>query len=310
MHSELQKISDKLLGEVTNINTNGFLAWVSGTAVDYFKGVELNDYDLVVYGVTKNELAEILNESFGCVNTETDSLVLNSRAPSGKRIDAILPGIFKFSKSQKNWKFSQKYSTYALQNKSLNPSQLLRDIQETGATRFSNRGLYFLYPSMKKITRNNWFDDIKNKKCRLLRKESRYIFYDYMRLFRFSSMGYELGEKTRKLMVENSLLDFLVWNDRKVEPDRISEYQDSLLKYILKVFRQKERGLECKPHRFFNLCIDTSLFHLLFESHGTAKKENIKSPEDFLLKAFDYNRSELNEVLGGQFIFKKNYGFD
>ncbi len=307
MHSELQEVSSQILDEVKDINSEGFLAWVSGTAVDYFKGVELDDYDLVVYGVSRSELAKILNEKFGGVNTEPDSLVLNSRAPSGKRIDVILPGLFKFSRSQKNWKFSQKYSTYALKCENIIPTQLLRDIQESGATRFSNRGLYFLYPSMKKITRDDWLDDIKNSKCRLIRKESRYVFYDYMRVFRFSSMGYEMGDKTRKLMVENSLLNFLIWNDRNVEPDRISEYQDSLLKYILKVFKQKERGLECKPHRFFNLCVHTSLFQLLFESQGIEKKENVKSPEDFLLKAFNCNHLKMDKVIGDQFIFKNGY---
>lgn len=310
MHSELNKVSSQILQEVKAINPNGFLAWVSGTAVDYLKNVELNDYDIVVYGVTKNELAQILKDKFGCVNIESDTLVLNSTASSGKRIDAILFSTFEFSKIQKNWKFSQKYSRYALKNKNITPYQLLRDNQESGATRFSNRGLYFLYPSMKKITKKDWFNDIENKKCRLVRRESRYVFYDYMRLFRFSSMGYEIGTKTKDLMVKNSLLDFLVWNDKNVEPDRISEYQDSLLKYILKVFDQKQRGLKCKPHRFFNLCIETSLFQLLFESHGLEKKDNIKSPEDFLLRAFDYNRCKMNEVLDGQFIFEKNYYFE
>jgi len=310
MHSELQKISDQILDKVKDITSDGFLAWVSGTAVDYFKGVEPNDYDIVVYGVTKSELAKVLKENFGSVNTESDSLILNSRAPSGKRIDAILPGIFEFSRSQKNWKFNQEYSTYVLQNKDVSPSQLLKNIQKSGATRFSNRGLYFLYPSMKKITKKGWLRDIKNKKCRLIRRESRYVFYDYMRLFRFSSMGYDIGEKTKELMIKNSLLDFLVWNDKNVEPDRISEYQDSLLKYILKVFEQEKRGLPSKPYRFFNLCVETSLFELLLEKNNVRKKQNIKSPEDFLLKAFNFNQPKMKKMLGGQFIFEKNYNFE
>jgi len=310
MYSELKGVSSQILDEVKSINPEGFLAWVSGTAVDYLKKVKLNDYDIVIYGVTKSELAEILNEKFGSVNAEPDSLVLNSRAPSGKRIDAILFSTFKFSRSQKNWRFDQKYSRYALENKNVTPSQLLHRIQESGATRFSNRGLYFLYPSMKKITKKEWFEDIKNKKCRLVRRESRYVFYDYMRLFRFSSMGYGIEEKTKELMIKNSLLDFLVWNDRNVEPDRISEYQDSLLKYILKVFEQEERGLSCKPQRFFNLCVETSLFELLFGQKNVKKKEHIKSPEDFLLKVFDYNQPKMRKVLGGQFIFEKNYSFE
>lgn len=307
MNSDLIKVSKRLDRRMKEYNPNSFLAWVSGTAVDYWKDVEVNDYDLVFCGLSKQELGRILENEFGNVKFDPNSLVLNSKTQFGKKIDAMVLSIFEYSDYKNNWKFNDSFSKYTLQKDEISPYRLLRDIQETGATRFSNRGLYYIFPSLKKVTKRDWFQDLKNKRCRVLRHESRYVFYDYMRLFRFSSMGYDIEENTKRLMVENSLLKYLVWNDRNVEPDRISEYQDSLLKYILKVYDQKKRGLVSYPSRFFNLCVITSLFNLLFDQKpDKVNPDSLDSPEAFVLNIFK-NRESLLENLEGHYIFKNNY---
>lgn len=307
MYSELKKVSIKLHKRIKSKNSESFLAWVSGTAVDFLKGIEPYDYDLVVSGVSKKEVRKILEDEFRKVNYDKNSNVLNAYVDSGKKIDVICNGLFSFNTQKNNWDYGKLYFDFTSSKSSINPIDILKTQLEVGAGRFSNRSICYTFPELELVGKKGWVNDIKNKKTEVLKSESRYVFYDYMRLFRFSSMGYEIRDKTYRWMVENSLIDYLVWKNRKVEPDKISEYQDSLLKYILKVFEQKERGLECKADNFYNLCVETSLFSsLLGHDPEKVKRNEIKSPEEFLLKIYG-NRKSIEEEIGKHHIYKTGY---
>lgn len=304
--NKFKNFCSELLSELKKENKNSFLAWISGTACDYLNGNPPNDYDITVFGVEFEHLIKIVDEISGVTNYSKEFLVINTRIEN-KRVDIYLSTIFKYQKN--NWYCDHEFYKWLLSKKEVDPKKVISLKLESGVGRFTNRSIDILFPSMEIISNEAWLRDFKNKVCRHIRSESKYVFYDYMRLFRFSSMGYEIHSETRELMIDRNQIDYLIWADKHYEEDKVSEYQDSFLKYVLKVYDQKQRGLESHPDRFFNLCVETGLFESLFDQTTSAVNgdEEIKSPESFLLNIFNQDKRLLEDSIGKHFIYQNCY---
>lgn len=303
---ELKKISDKVLHKLKKINNKSGIAWVGGTATDYIRDVSPYDYDIAVYGVSYEKNVKIFSNVVSVWNKVPEAGIIRAWAPSGKKIDVFLATRNFYDDDLENWKWDLNYYNYLLKN-NLSSTKVFQNVISSNVARFSNSSINVEFPSMKIISKNSFFNDYENNVCRVLRKESRYVFGDYMRLLKYVANGYKLDDRTKSIMVNKSLIPYLCWKDKLKDENTISIYQDIFLRNLKKLYNYRSKGKSFDPCTFYRYCINTSLFSSLFSDNFIKNPSDLSSKEGFLKSVYGRNLSKLAEDLGSKYVFEENF---
>jgi len=299
MNSDLENFCDELLSYLKTKNSNSFILWVSGLSCDLIKNKPPDDYDICVFGVKPSELhGDIYNfNTVGDVNDERTELEkITLHLSTGKKVDMFFTSTLKFNEGR--YIFNYGYYDELLKKDHLNPYDVSIKILESGVSYFTSRAIHILYPSMKVITKFKWLQDFNNNRINIIRKDSQYNFLMYVKLFRYASMGYEIGEKAYECMIENSKLNEIIKKEKFKDVSNLIPLEELVLVYIRKMYNQKKRGLTCNPLIFWNSAVKSGLFKYLFGQECEIKNNNnsLCTKEEMLKEIFDDEETIIDKI--------------
>lgn len=306
---ELKNICNKILTDMREINNNSCIAWVGGTATDYLNSSEPYDYDINIYGVSYEQIVDIISEKIGIWRTAPRAGIVRAWAPSGKKIDVFLATKNFYSEKLGMWKWDLSYYDYLLQ-KNIHHKKVEQHSINNKVPRFSNACVYVHYPSMDIISREKYYKDFKEKRCRSIRNQSRYVFSDYIRAFKYVASGYKLDKKTKQKFIQNSLVPYFCWKDKFSEDDNISIYQDIFLRNLEKVYGYEQRSKSFYPRKFYDVCKESGIFTALFSSDFEDNPNELSTKEKFLKSVFDNDTSRLKKRIEDNYTIKQNFEFE
>lgn len=303
-YDELKSICSKILFELRKIKSNSFICWVGGTARDYLRDQEPYDYDLLVYGTGFDKIVEIVSSVLHVENVNKKCPVIRGKARSGKKVDIYLATRKYFKDGV--WNHDELYYNFLL-DKENEGKEIVRDLMEWEAFRFSNEGIFIYYPGTEVISKEKWLEDFKNKKTSHLKKVSDYYLGDYIKAIKHASSGYKLYNKTRRKFIENSKIGYLCWRDKFVEKDLISFYQQIMILRIQRIYNFKSKY---DFSTFFNLCLESGVFNFIFGCQPNKNKEwKLESKEDFLLEVYGQSLEKLDKNIGENYHIKNSFNF-
>lgn len=303
---ELKNICSNVLNKMREREVNSCLAWIGGTARDFLRNKEPYDYDLIVYGLPFKKIEEIFWDVVNIRHVNSDAGVIRALSHSGKKLDVYLATRTDYSKEIGAWKRNTNYYEFLI-NKNVHHRDVIKHNLKMRVPRFSNNCINIHYPSMEVVTKDKWLNDFEDKFCSHLRARSRFVFGDYITLFKFASNGYEINKKTKRLFVDNSLIPYMTWSDKFEEDDVISIYQDIFLRNLKRVYNYEKRGKKFDPLTFYELCRKSKLFESLFYKSPTKSPSNLSRKEDFFLNVYNNNLDLLLNDVENKFIVEKEY---
>jgi len=278
---------------------------IGGAIRSLYHDIEPHDYDLLVIGITYDQLIEFSKRFNEVIFYEKG--YRTSFHSLGKRFDVFLPAPVIFENKIDRKSNREQYENFL--DKQSNKEEYLKECLASGVSSYSAGSMCVHVTSKKIITPfPTAVHDLKNKIARIPKRSIfKYNPFYILRFIKLLSIGFDPHDETYDLMINNNRLDHLSDYDNNVEFDVYASASNFFLVTLHRIQLEKTHfGGKCNFHKFVNLCKEANIDKYVFGVKFYLD-DNYECKEEVLRKSFFMNVDQLNNKFGHDVTYQKFY---